>query len=96
MTCLHIISGSPTTGLLASCSSLLKPGDALLFIEDGIYYCIGDDIDRPAKRDISIYALGEDLAARGLSDRSTKVAELTNYDGFVRLCCQYEKVVSWF
>ncbi len=96
MTCLHVISRSPSKNLLESCSSLLRPSDAILFIEDGIYYCTGENVERLAAMGFSIYALREDLIARGLIDQSTHAAELIDYNGFVGLCCQYEKVVSWF
>lgn len=96
MTCLHTISCSPSTNLLASCSSCLKPGDAILFIEDGIYYCTSEKEDELALDGISIYALSEDMIARGVLDRRTNKAELINYDQFVGLCCEFEKVVSWF
>jgi len=91
-----VISRGPSTNLLASCSSLLKRGDAILFIEDGIYFCFGEFVDRTTTQEIPIYALSEDLIARGLIDRSNNAAELVDYNDFVRLCCQYEKIVSWF
>lgn len=96
MTCLHVISRSPSTNLLASCSSLLKPGDAILFIEDGIFYCTGENVEGLTSMKFSIYALREDLIARGLINRITPAAEVIDYNGFVGLCCHYEKVVSWF
>lgn len=96
MSILHTISRSPSSALLASCSSLLKDGDGVIFIEDGIYHC-ADGSDFPAfQAQVKLYALSEDLVARGMLDKNDSKTETINTDGFVRLCCEYDKVVSWF
>lgn len=96
MSCLHTISKSPDSGLLSTCASVLKPGDGIFLIEDGIYYCslasLGDHINA----DIPVFGLEEDAAARGMTGRSLAIVELVNYDRFVDLCCRYDKIVSWF
>ena len=96
MSILHTITRSPSSALLASCANLLGENDAILFIEDGIYYCTDEGhlsgIETPAK----LYTLRADLVARGMLNRNVSKAEIINYDGFVQLCCEYDKVVSWF
>ena len=96
MTCLHTISKSPTNKLLSSCASVLKPGDGILFIEDGVYYCSLAESGRHPGADVRLFALKEDTAARGLSVHSAADVELVDYAGVVELCCEYEKIVSWF
>ena len=96
MSILHTISRSPSSALLASCASLLRKGDGVLFIEDGIYHCTDGASLSAIDSQVKLYALREDLMARGLIDKNTAEAETVNYDGFVQLCCEYDKVVSWF
>ena len=96
MSCLHTISGSPHTGLLDTCLSMLRPGDALLFLEDGTYYCAIPDKLASINTDIELFALKEDMLARGTTDRCAKEVKLVGYSGFVQLCCDFDKIVSWF
>lgn len=39
MSSLHTISRSPQHELLEACLKVINPGDEILFIEDGVYYC---------------------------------------------------------
>ena len=96
MTCLHTISKSPASKLLSTCASVLKPGDGILFIEDGVYYCSAAESGHHPGTDITLYGLKEDAAARGLSAPSATDVKLVDYAGFVELCCEYDKIVSWF
>lgn len=96
MTCLHTISKSPASQLLSSCASVLKSGDGILFIEDGVYYCSLAESGRYPGTDIRLFGLKEDAVARGLSARNAADVELVDYAGFVELCCEYDKIVSWF
>lgn len=96
MSTLHTISRSPSSALLASCTSLLEKGDGVVFIEDGIYHCTDSNKLSAIETPVKLYALREDLIARGMLDRNAAKAEAINYDGFVQLCCEYDKVVSWF
>ena len=96
MSILHTISRSPSSTLLESCTSLLEKGDAVLFIEDGVYHCTDNSDLSAIESKAKLYALRGDLMARGVIAKSTAKAEAIDYDGFVRLCCEYDKVVSWF
>jgi tRNA 2-thiouridine synthesizing protein B len=45
---------------------------------------------------VKFYALGSDLKARGLSDeRVTNGVEIVDYEGFVDLAAEHDKVVAW-
>ncbi|NQV70223.1 MAG: sulfurtransferase complex subunit TusB [Pseudohongiella sp.] len=96
MTILHTISRSPSSALLASCASLLASGDAVLFIEDGIYHCSDNKALSAIEALVKLYVLREDLMARGMLGKNLADAEIVGYDAFVELCCEYDKVVSWF
>lgn len=92
MSSLHTISKAPSSGFLDQCLPFLGQDDGLLFIEDGVYNCL-DQLDLP---DIEIFSLKEDMKARGISDRNRAATKTINYLEFVELCCNYDKVVSWF
>ena len=96
MSVLYTINRSPSSALLASCTPLLAEGDGILFIEDGIYYCSQTSAITAIDDQVKLYALEEDLIARGMLDRNTAIPETVNVEGFVQLCCDYDKVVSWF
>lgn len=90
MSTLHIVSCSPfSSDSLSRCLSLLSEGDALLFIENGVYV-VNSSVQLPPT--IPCYLLEEDLAARGLSATALSTV---NYDGFVRLVCDHDNSVSW-
>ncbi len=63
--------------------ALADQDDAILLIEDGVYL----DSERPS------YVLKADLEARGLAARANQT--VIDYDGFVDLCTQYSKVITW-
>ena len=43
----------------------------------------------------SVYALQADVDARGMSDRLNPQVKLVDYDGFVNLTTEFDKVQSW-
>jgi len=96
MSILHTISRSPSSSLLESCSSLMQDGDAILFIEDGAYYCNDDAALNKLDTNTRLFTLRDDMVARGLRDRCSAKAEPISIDRFVEICCEYDKVVSWF
>ena len=91
MSSLHTISKAPSQGQLDQCLSFLGQHDGVLFIEDGVYYCL-EQFDLP---EVDVFSLKEDMSARGIAGRNRTTAKPVNYEEFVELCCQYDKVVSW-
>lgn len=96
MSCLHTINLSPSSGILSICAPLLLPGDAVIFLEDGIYCCTVPDILSSLQPTISLYALKEDLIARGALEQCNSQVNPVDCTQFVSLCCDFEKVISWF
>ncbi len=96
MSTLHTLARSPASNLLTECQQLLAQNDALLFIEDGVYYASRTDLLGliPGKR--KIYALREDILARGLSNKIAARVEVVSMHKFVKLCCEHKKVINWF
>jgi len=96
MSCLHTINGSPESALLNLCGSVLVPGDGILFLEDGTYYCAVKGAIPKLHDGIELFVLKEDMIARGTLDELVAGIELANYTRFVDLACEFEKVGSWF
>jgi len=84
---------------LERCLSLLREEDAVLLIEDGVYAALDSEENETVwsnlSPDIKKYAMVNDLAARGISDRMLPFFETIDWSGFVSLSLEYEKVISW-
>lgn len=98
---LHTVNKSPLeTNNLDSCMRLATKGSAILLIEDAVYGAVtGTAVaERVAShiKDFSFYALGPDIAARGLSG-STLIDGVTvvDYGGFVDLVAEHEATQAW-
>jgi len=95
MSALHTISVSPTSGLLNSCLRLVCPGDGILFIQDGVYHCHPPCLLDGVSQDNAMFALREDLIARGLLGKISERITLVGFRRFVELTVDYDKVISW-
>lgn len=96
MSSLHTISKSPDSRLLEQCLALCSDKDAILFIEDGVYHGVLAETLAKIPAAIAVYALREDLQARGLQERIDARAQTASMKKFVELCGDYDKVISWF
>ena len=78
----------------------LRPGDAVLMIEDGV---VGArkasafaDLLAKAAESCSDYVLGPDLAARGMGDKDViQGVKLVDYGGFVELVTSHDRTQAW-
>jgi len=98
---LHTINKSPfEKNSLQSCLRLAKPGSDILLIEDAVYAAtrgtsVSDSV-ADAMNDHKIYALGPDLASRGIDPSSLiEGVEVVDFAGFVRLAASNDTVQSW-
>jgi tRNA 2-thiouridine synthesizing protein B len=70
-----------------------------LLFEDGIYAVVKGSAAADRLKEtsgISVYALGPDLKARGISDdQLIEGVTVVDYDGFVDLVTGHENVQSW-
>ena len=96
MSILHTVSQSPKSKLLESCLNAISDGDAILFIEDGVYYCHREYLLEKVSDVVTCFGLREDLMARGLQINGSSNIETVSYRKFVQLCAKYDKVISWF
>ncbi len=99
---LHTVNKSPFThSALKSCIAVCANEDALLLIEDGVFGGISNSPDAIAlldliNRGINIYALSEDVGARGIEKKIYSQIQMINYDGFVKLALDHKCVQSWY
>ncbi len=101
MKMLHMVNKSPfEKNSLSSCLRLAKKGSAILLMEDAVYGALKETsvTDEVAGRskDFKIYALGPDLAARGLIEKPIiDSIKIIDYEGFVDLVVEHDAVNSW-
>lgn len=99
---LHTVNKSPSErNVLDSCLRLAAKGSAILLIEDGVYGALAGSqaAEKIAGRmdDLKFYALGPDLAARGLSEAPlvNGIEVVADYGGFVDLAAEHEAFQAW-
>ena len=102
MSTLHTVNRSPFEhGALASCLARVRPGSAVLLIEDGVLGALAgsphaDRLAVAASGGVEVFALGPDLDARGIeAGRVADVVEVVDYAGFVDLACRFGKTATW-
>lgn len=97
---LHIVNKSATDrGSLQSCLAMATKGSAVLLIEDAVYAATKGSTAaakiQAASADLKIYALGPDLAARGMAARVLDGINVVDYGGFVDLVAEHNSCQSW-
>lgn len=97
---LHIVNKSATErSSLESCLRMATKGSAVLLIEDAVYAATKGNAAaakiQAASADLKIYALGPDLAARGMAGRMLEGVHVVDYGGFVDLVAEHNNCQSW-
>jgi tRNA 2-thiouridine synthesizing protein B len=94
---LHLVNKSPYDACnLNTASTIMKDGDQLLLIEDGVYGAIKSGKAADLLKGLKVSVLGPDLAARGISeDKLVDGVDVIDYAGFVDLVEANDKVQSW-
>ena len=101
MAMLHIVNKSPFEKVtFRSCLNHARAGDSILMIEDAAVGAMDNtsfsDKLKEAMSDKTVYVLGGDLTARGLSeDRMIDGIKAVDYAGFVDLTVENETTQSW-
>jgi tRNA 2-thiouridine synthesizing protein B len=94
---LHIVNKSPyERNSLKTAVGLMKDGDTLLLIEDGVYAAVKSGSAAGNLEGKSVSVLGADLAARGIAvDKLVDGVSVVDYTGFVDLVEATDKSQSW-
>lgn len=101
MSTLHTVNKSPfERASMATCFAHVSSGDAVLIYEDGVYGARKGAAFAKSLEDVkarcAIFALGPDLAARGVKKEDlVEGVEVVGYDGFVDLVVGHARVCAW-
>lgn len=90
-TTLHILSHLHQGRLPIALRRSLSQADALLLTGDAVYAALSARRELPS----ACQALEADVRARGLLPEWPAEIALIDHGGFVDLCVQYEKSLSW-
>jgi tRNA 2-thiouridine synthesizing protein B len=95
---LHLINKPYEHPIFTRALSLVTEGDALLLIEEGVYAGAHKSAQETPVFGINapIYALKDDIMARGINDLLSKHIRSITDEQFVELTCKYQKTVSWY
>jgi len=101
MAMLHTVCKSPfERDAMKSCLAHVVSGSSVLLIEDGVVGAVDNtavsDMVKGAMENVSLFVLGEDLKARGISeDKLIDGITIVDYSGFVDLTTKNDNVQSW-
>lgn len=99
---LHTINKSSFSfNTLASCIRVCGHEDGILLLEDGVFGAItgapcAEELQQLITQGVKVYALSDDIKARGLSEKIQHNIALTDYNGFVQLSITHRCVQSWY
>jgi tRNA 2-thiouridine synthesizing protein B len=102
MSTLHTVNKSPFThSTLASCLQVCAIDDDILLIEDGVFGALkgspcASELSSIIAKGVKVYALIDDINARGIQGKIYPEISTTNYEGFVRLSIEHRCVQSWY
>ena len=98
---LHTVNKSPfEKNSLETCLRLSDKDSTVLLIEDGVYGALKvtkyEAIVKESLNTIKMYVLGPDLMARGLDKNSLiNNIEIIDYQDFVKLAVENERIQNW-
>ena len=97
MAMLHLVNKSPyCTCNMNTAATVMKDGDQLLLIEDGVYGAVKSGKASSMLQGLKVSVLGPDLAARGITqDKLADGINVVDYAGFVDMVEANDKVQSW-
>ena len=94
---LHTLSHSPWQCDIEALVRMLREGDDLLLIQDGVLAAIEDSrfVEILTNAPISVSALKEDIDARGLAGQISAKINVVGYTDFVNLAVKHAGQMNW-
>ena len=94
---LHTISAGPASQGLSECLVLAGPDDALRLLGDGVYSALSGSHSAEALEasGVSLYALGQDVLAAGVSASLLASVTVIDFDAFVALTEAFSQQLNW-
>ncbi len=98
MATLHIFHIPDVGGAaLSNCLRCASPGDSVLLIGNGVLCAVSSVFAHTPShgKDLSWYALADDIATRGIGDRIAEQIRQIDDGAFVDLVAAHQPIVSW-
>jgi tRNA 2-thiouridine synthesizing protein B len=99
MTTLHTVNKSPfSSTTFDDCLGLARSGSTVLLFEDGVYAATTGTRSAEAitnANGVTFAVLGPDAKARGVEGKIADGIKVVDYDGFVDLVAEHDKVHAW-
>ncbi|HDX4052132.1 TPA: sulfurtransferase complex subunit TusB [Enterobacter soli] len=94
---LHTLSHSPWQCDIEALVRMLREGDDLLLIQDGVLAAIEGSrfVEILTNAPISVSALKEDIDARGLAGQISAKIDVVGYTDFVNLAVTHPSQMNW-
>ncbi|MEG5550830.1 sulfurtransferase complex subunit TusB [Enterobacter wuhouensis] len=94
---LHTLSRSPWQCDIDALMRMLREGDALLLMQDGVLAALEGSrfVEILNSAPISVSALKDDLDARGLSGQISAKIDVIGYTEFVNLTVKHASQMNW-
>lgn len=94
---LHTLSHSPWQCDIDGLLRMLAEGDELLLLQDGVLAAIEGSrfVEMLNNAPITVSALKEDIAARGLVGQISAKIDVVSYNDFVNLTVKHTTQMSW-
>jgi tRNA 2-thiouridine synthesizing protein B len=95
---LHTINATPASPAFRDCIRLLRKGDALLLLGDGVYAALTATkaCAEIKNTGAELYLLEPDADAAGLLKRIDDIVCMVDYQGFVTLTERFTKHQAWY
>ncbi|PHM71201.1 sulfurtransferase complex subunit TusB [Xenorhabdus sp. KJ12.1] len=94
---LYTVRCSPYQNDFNAILGLITDADDVLMLQNGVLLGVNDNpyLAELIHTGAGIYALQEDLDARGLTERVSEHVKMVNYNGFVSLTVKHQQSLSW-
>ncbi|SFU95602.1 sulfurtransferase complex subunit TusB [Xenorhabdus koppenhoeferi] len=94
---LYTVRRSPYHDDVNAMLALVSETDDVLLIQNGVLFGINDNryLAKLMRTGAGIYALQEDLDARGLIEQISDRVKVIDYDGFVSLTVKHQQNFAW-
>ena len=95
---LHSLCAAPDSSAFKDCCRLLRKGDAVLLMGDGVYGALADTVPccDLLRSGAELYLLESDTTAAGILERVDSEASIANFDDFAALTERFPKFIAWY
>lgn len=94
---LHTLSHSPWQCDIDAMVRMLRDGDALLLLQDGVLAAMAGSryVEILTNAPIKVFALRDDIEARGLAAQISTTIDVVSYTDFVNLAIAHTGQMNW-